>query len=72
MFCLFCKLKIMLIFFFEKIFRDELVVRGSSQALEKRYLRLTMAPDPTTVRVCFVLFLDFLKKTDNTNLFFIL
>ena len=29
---------------------DKYTVQGSSEALEKRYLRLTSAPDPTTVR----------------------
>jgi len=29
---------------------DDLVIQGTSQALEKQYLRLTSAPDPSTVR----------------------
>ncbi|TPX37432.1 hypothetical protein SmJEL517_g00682 [Synchytrium microbalum] len=52
--------------------RDPHVIVGTSTTLEKRYLRLTAAPDPSTVRPLYILrkSLDFVLKKfmdDNTN-----
>lgn len=37
----------------EDIDWDSLTVKGTCQEVEKRYLRLTSAPDPATVIICF-------------------
>jgi hypothetical protein len=55
----------------EDIDWDSLTIRGTCQEVEKRYLRLTSAPDPATVRPADVLrrALEMVKSTTKSYLF---